>query len=260
MTGRKTFGPPAGWLARCSKPVLGLQWGGNLLLFAFAAAWLQIADSHVWQFAFSVLSAAILVIAFCWLHATTFRLVYQGQAYKVPARSPLWLRLAGFAIAIVLWVLIARWLGSGTDRLWLHAAYWNSRLSPGQRVVFTPARIMAAISALLMLLQWIWLGVMLPVVIELSGAGPSRFWLRRAMRPWRKLLYWIAVIVTCFAGTELTAALVAWMPGTGVKAEITSVVLRLLVAYTFDIVLWCLLLALTVAWMAAREEALEPTR
>ncbi len=38
-----------------------------------AAGWLQIPDSHTWQFVFSMLSGVLLVVAFLWLYTATFR-------------------------------------------------------------------------------------------------------------------------------------------------------------------------------------------
>ena len=49
------------------------QWVGNFLLMLLAAGWLQIPDSHTWQFAFSMLSGVLLVVGFLWLYTATFR-------------------------------------------------------------------------------------------------------------------------------------------------------------------------------------------
>ena len=46
---------------------------GNFLLMLLAAGWLQIPDSHTWQFAFSILSGVLLVVGFLWLYTATFR-------------------------------------------------------------------------------------------------------------------------------------------------------------------------------------------
>ena len=61
--------------------------------------------------------------------------------------------------------------------------------------------------------------------------------------------YWAAVFLCGFAGTRLTAALVSWTPGKGLVGETLSVVTRLAIAYTADILLWCFVLALTAVYL-----------
>src|ERR1700730_5375662 len=58
--------------AKMSGRLLLSQWVGNFVLMLLAAAWLQIPDSHTWQFAFSVLSAVLLVVVFLFLYTATF--------------------------------------------------------------------------------------------------------------------------------------------------------------------------------------------
>ena len=75
------------------------QWVGNFLLMLLAAGWLQIPDSHTWQFAFSMLSGVLLVVGFLWLYTATFRYLR-----PCPLRPPWWLScllLAGFIVIVV---------------------------------------------------------------------------------------------------------------------------------------------------------------
>ena len=58
--------------AKMSGRLLLSQWVGNLVLMLLAAAWLQIPDSHTWQFVFSMLSGVLLVVAFLFLYTATF--------------------------------------------------------------------------------------------------------------------------------------------------------------------------------------------
>ena len=55
------------------------QWAGNFLLMLLAAGWLQIPDSHTWQFAFSMLSGVLLVVGFLWLYVATFRYLRRSE-------------------------------------------------------------------------------------------------------------------------------------------------------------------------------------
>lgn len=225
-------------------PLVALQWGGNLLALLFAAAWLQIPDSHAWQFAFSMISAVVLLVGFCWLQVLTFSRI---RTSTEPAT--LWLRILGFALVAVLWFLLAHWIASGSASIPNYAYLWNSKLSPAGRIALSPTRIITGLNILLDVLIWAVTALLLPIAVMLSAQGLARPSWKDACRPYRRILYWIAVFVFCILTTQLTAALVSWRPGKGVSGEVVSVLLRLAIAWTTDILLWCLLLAFTAAWM-----------
>ena len=224
--------------------ILLLQWGGNLLAMLFAAAWLQIPDSHAWQFVFSMISAAILVIGFCWLQVATFL-----RLRPVTQPATLWLRILGFALAVALWILLVQWIGSGSDSIPNYAYLWNSKLSPGMRITFSPARLITGLNIVLDAIIWAITALLLPIAIILSTQGLRRPSWRDARRPYGRILYWIAVFGFCILTTQLTSALVSWRPGKNVSGEVISVVARLAIAWTTDVLLWCLMLAFTAAWM-----------
>jgi hypothetical protein len=231
-------------LSRFRFPLIALQWGGNLLALLLAAAWLQIPDSHAWQFALSLFSAALLVTGFCWLQAVSL-----SHVRSTTQPASIWLRILGVALVAVLWLLLAQWISSGSDAIPDYAYLWNSKLSPGMRVTLSPPRIIAALSFLLSLLIWIVTALLLPVAIALSAQGLIRPTWRDVLRPYRRFPYWVAVVAFCIITTQFTAGLVSWQPGKGVSGEVASILLRLALAYTTDILLWCLLLAFTGAWM-----------
>ncbi len=242
-----------GWLTAPRPSVVVMQWLGNLAAVLLASAWLQIPDSHVWQFVLSVAFAILLVAAFCWLQVNTMERVTMRGAY-----GPLWQRMVGFALVVLLWFFLVRWIGSWADSLSLYPAYWNSKLSPGMRVMFTPARIVSSLNCLITLAELLLTGLVLPVLIAVSTLG-SRSTKLEIVQPYRKLLYWIAVCGAWFLGWLITSRLAAWLPGSGVQGEILSVVVRLGFAYTIDILLWCALLSLTAGWMEkCREYGSEP--
>lgn len=230
--------------SRLSFRVLALQWGDNLFVILLAALWLQIPDSHAWQFAFSMAAAAALAIGFCWIQVATF-------ARLRPAAQPanVWLRILAFALVAVLWYLLAQWISSGSDAIPDYAYLWNSKLSPGMRIAFSPARLSAGLNILLDVLLWVLTALLLPIAITLGTQGLRRPSWRDARRPYRRILYWVAVFVFCILSTQFTGALVSWKPGAGVSGEVISVVARLAIAWTTDILLWCLLLVFTAAWM-----------
>lgn len=237
-------------LARFRFSLIALQWGGNLFALLLAAAWLQIPDSHAWQFALSMISAAVLIIGFCWLQVVSFSRV------RIPSQTAsIWLRMLGFALVSLLWLLLTQWISSGSDAIPDYAYLWNSRLSPGMRIAFSPQRIIAAFSILVDLIIWAITGLLLPIAIALSSEGLIRPNWRDALRSYRRIFYWVAVFVFCVVTTQLSAALVAWHFGKAVSGEVVSVLIRLAIAWTTDILLWCLLLAFTGAWMEPRVPA-----
>lgn len=230
--------------ARLNFPVFALQWGDNLFVLLLAALWLQIPDSHAWQFALSMISGAALIIGFGWIQTATF-----ARLRPAPQSANLWMRILGFALVAALWFFLVRWITCGTESIPQYAYLWNSKLSPGMRITFSPARIITSLNILFDIILWTITALLLPVVIVLSTQGLRRPSWRDARRPYRRVLYWIAVFVFCIVVTQLTSALVSWTPGKGVSGEVLSVVFRLALAWTTDILLWCLLLVFTAAWM-----------
>src|ERR1700735_2988006 len=104
------------------------QWVGNFLLMLLAAGWLQIPDSHAWQFAFSMLSGVLLVIAFLWLYTASFR-----RLLPCAARPPLWLSWILLAVFVALWWLLLQPIAALRAHEGLYAGYWNSQSPPWLR-------------------------------------------------------------------------------------------------------------------------------
>jgi hypothetical protein len=231
-------------LSKFRLPLLVIQWAGNLLLLLFAFLWLQIPDSHAWQFALSILSALLLALAFCWLHVFTFT-----RLRATRPSSPLWIRLVSFAALVLIWLFAANWIASGNDHLWLYAADWNSKLSPSHRVTFTPQRIQAFLHWCLVVAQLVLAGLLIPAAIELGAGGFRRSTFLVITRAWRRVLFWIAVILAGVCGILLTTALVSWTPGHSVAAQTFSVLTRLLIAWIADIFLWMVVLFVAAAAM-----------
>ena len=101
---------------------------GNFLLMLLAACWLQIPDSHTWQFVFSMLSGVVLVIAFLWLYTGTFR-----HLRPCAARPPHWLSWILLAAFVALWWLLLQPIDALRAHEGLYAGYWNSQSPPWLR-------------------------------------------------------------------------------------------------------------------------------
>ena len=191
-----------------------------------------------------MVSAVALIIGFCWIQIATF-----SRLRPSAARAPIWLRILGFALVATLWYSLVQWIGSGAQTIPDYAYLWNSKLSPGMRITFSPARIVLSLTILLDVLIWTVTALLLPIAITSVLQGLRRPSWRDARRPYGRILYWIAVFVFCILSTQLSSALVSWKPGRTVSGEVISVVVRLAIAWTTDILLWCLLLVFTAAWM-----------
>jgi hypothetical protein len=92
-----------GAVSRLTRRLFFGQWAGNFVLMLLAAGWLQIPDSHTWQFAFSMLSGLLLVLGFLWLYTATFR-----HLRPCATRPAWWLSWLLVAIFIALYWLLLR--------------------------------------------------------------------------------------------------------------------------------------------------------
>ena len=75
--------------------------------------------------------------------------------------------------------------------------------------------------------------------------------IKRATRVYRHWLYWLSILVCGLGAPALTWAIAEWTPEAGLVEQTISVILRLGLAYTIDILLWCFLLALIAQYLGA---------
>jgi hypothetical protein len=233
-----------GALHRVKPRLVALQWIGNLIVILMAFAWLQIPDSHSWQFALSMISGLFLVLVFLWLHAATFRRLC---AHTAPV--PLPMQVLVLAIVITLFMALSRPITAGRDVEAMLASYANSILSPRVRSFFSFARLVQWQDYLYDVAQVVFAGLLLPLAMELVACGVHSVSFERAVRVYRRWSYWLVVLVCGVAATQLTSSLVGRKPGTGILGGSVSVVARLGFAYSFDVVLWCAVLVLTAFYL-----------
>lgn len=237
---------------KLSLRVIFLQWFGNLGAAVLAFLWLQIPDSHAWQFVFSMLSGAVMVFVILWLYAYTFRTLLGPDAV-----ATLWQRLFVLLFVIVLGYALLQGIDILRSHETLWAGYWNSKMSPGMRTFFTFQRLVQWQQIANDVLQWLLAALLLPIAVVGAGKGLGGGALRRVRNVYCHYSYWLITALAAFAGSYLTSALVAWTPGHGFAGEVFSVVARFGLAYTLDILLWCLVLALTAVF-ALRGAPVEP--
>jgi hypothetical protein len=220
------------------------QWVGNFLLMLLAAGWLQIPDSHSWQFAFSMLSGALLVVAFLWLYTATFRYL-RGCA----ARPAWWLSCLLLAIFVALWWVLLQPIAVGRAHEALFAGYWNSQSPSWLRVHFGYSQFVAWQEHIYDCAELMAAGLLLPLAVETCACGLGKGWFSRGARVYGHWLYWLCVLVFGLGGSALTWALASWTPVAGLLGQTLSIILRLGVAYTLDMLLWCFLLALAAYYL-----------
>jgi hypothetical protein len=239
-----------GAVARFTVRLILAQLVGNFLLMLLAAAWLQIPDSHTWQFVFSMLSGVLLVIALLWLYTATFR-----HLLPCAARPPYWLSWILLAVFIALWWLLLQPIAVGRAHESLYAGYWNSQSSPWLRAHLGYSSLVACQERLYDCAQWLGAGLLLPVAMETSACGLRAGWFGRTARAYRRWLYWLCVLVSGLGGSAVTWALAGWTPSAGLAGQTLSIIARLGTAYVLDIMLWCFILGLVAHYL----DVLAPT-
>jgi hypothetical protein len=243
--------------ARMSGRLLLSQWVGNFVLMLLAAAWLQIPDSHTWQFAFSMLSGVLLVVGFLLLYSATFR--HLRPCAEPAPRWLSWLVLAGF---IALWWLMLQAIVVGRAHEALYAGYWNSQSPPWLRHSLGYSSLVAWQERFYDCLQCLWAGLLLPMAIVLCACGVHKVCLQRGAAAYKHWFYWLSVLVCGLGGPAITWALAGWTPDAGLVGQTFSIVARLGIAYTVDILLWCFLLALAAyyleAWQGPNSKTADP--
>ena len=225
--------------SRFTVRLFGMQWLGNAVLLLLAAAWLQVPDSHTWQFAFSILSGVLLVVVLLGLYVATFR-----HLLRCTIRPAWWRSCLLVFAAIVIWWLAQPLIAAGRSHEALFAGYWNSKSSPWLRYHLGYSSLVAWQERIYDCIEWIWAGFLLPLAMQLSTCG-------RAVRAWRRWFYWLCVLVCGWGASAQTWALADWTPEAGLVGQTASVLARLGSAYTIDIVLWCFLLALVAQYLDA---------
>ena len=233
-----------GAVARFSGRLILSQLLGNFLLMLLAAGWLQIPDSHTWQFLFSMLSGVLLVIAFLWLYTATFRALL-----PCVARPPLWLSWILLAVFVALWWLLLQPIAVLRAHEALYAGYWNSQSPPWLRHHLGYSSLVAWQERLYDCAQWLVGGLLLPLAMETCACGLKAGWLGRAGRAYRYWLYWFCVLVAGLGASAVTWALAGWTPSAGLAGQTFSIIARLGTAYILDIMLWCFILGLVAHYL-----------
>ena len=230
-------------------PLVASVWVGTLVLAILGTLWLQIPDSHVWQFSFSLLSAFGLLVLFFWF----CRWILKKVLKPTEEGERWWLRWALLVMVIIVWWLLQTPIDRLVEHSELYAGYWTSRLPHGMRGLRTFTHLVLLQHWIYSSLRLIVMGLLLPVAI-VAGAGRLRDGAGGVFRVWSRWWYWIAALVCGWAAFALSGKLMDWTPGHGPASEVLSLLVRLGFAFTLDVLLACFVLA--VAVVGLRKDAI----
>ena len=219
-----------------------------IVVFVLSIVWLRLPDSNaLWVVASVLLGLLILCIALWGEAFLLLRLASYPLTRARILRGALLLLVAGS-----LWFIV----GTAIDHLQaqdaLRAGYYNSRFSASSRQTFTYEHLVTWLGWFWTAVRWIVLSVLGALFIAPTVATRNASAIVHTLR---SFTYWIATALLCFGGSAVTAALVSWAPGHGLRIEMVSVALRLLCSFVIDAVLVCLVLAVIVECARRSDEA-----
>ena len=221
-------------------PLVASVWVGAFLLAVLGVLWLQIPDSHILQFGFSMLSGAGLLGLSLWFCCWVFR-----KMQKPAEERRWWLGGALLAAAIVAWWLLQMPIDKLVEHRELYAGYWTSRLPHGLRWLRTYEHLVLLQDWIYFSLRLIVTGLLLPVAV-VAGSGRLRDGAGRIFRVWSRWWYWVAVLVCAWVAFAASGKLMDWAPGHGLAGEVLSLLVRLGFVFTLDVLLACFVLAVAV--------------
>ncbi|MGA1982981.1 MAG: hypothetical protein ABSG84_10920 [Acidobacteriaceae bacterium] len=216
------------------------QIGLALFVFLLYVVWLRMPDASVLDVIGSAsLALVVLAVAGAGESALILRL---ADRPRTPSRLLLGtlLLLAGVA----LWFAWSALLDRLDANDFLYAGYWNSRFPHSLRNFFSFEHILLWLQWLWAILQWIGAGI---IALFVFTATASTRPLRAAQRGLRSVSYWVTVVFGIACATVLTASLIDWTPGHGLRIEMVGLIARLTVAVLIVAAIACLLLAIVAA-------------
>jgi hypothetical protein len=226
-----------------------LQFLANAAILLAFVGWLQIKEAYWWQIVFSVLLAALLVVAALVLHGGTLNYFESAHQDRSAALLPAFRSALKHLAALAVWLLVFHFLWHVSGHLEAYSTsfpgYLRSEFPAWLRRMISEPALDNTYSFLLSLLLWVVLpGLFLPFAMFASGRG---FRGLIAFRDWRRtianLAYWIVMVVAAVIGVYLTGKIMDWKldPKTAtLSGERASLAFRLLFAYVLAIFAWLL--------------------
>jgi hypothetical protein len=222
-------------------------WVGTLVLIMLGVLWLQIPDSHVWEFAFSILFVCGLLALFFWCCSWVFK-----RMLKPAEKERRWLQWILLAAVIVAWLLLVMPIDRLLEHRALYAGYWTSRLPHWLRGLRTYEHLVVLQNWMYFSLRLAVTGLLLPVAV-VAGASRLRGSVGRIFGVWLQWWYWVAALACGWIAFAVSGKLMDWTPGHGLMAEMLSLLVRLGCVFTLDVLLACFVLAVIVVGLRRSE-------
>lgn len=235
-------------LRRLRISLVAKVWVGVLVLAGLGVLWLQIPDSHVWEFCFSLLSAGVMVGLFFGM----CRWVFGSVLEPAGERGRWWVRWALLAAVIVVWWLLQWPIDRLMEHRYLYAGYWTSRLPYWLRGLRTREHLIVLQTWIYFSLSLMVAGLLLPGAV-VASAGQLRAVGRHILGVWARWWYWVAVLVCGWIAFAVGGKLMGWTPVHGLAGEMLSVFVRLGVVFTLDVFLVCFVLGLVAVGLQRDE-------
>jgi hypothetical protein len=224
-------------------------WVGALGLIILDVLWLQIPDSHVWEFAFSILLACGLLALSFWGCTWVFKAMLKSHE-----EERWWLQWILLATVIVAWRLLQMPIDRLVEHSSLYAGYWTSRLPHSLRWLRTYEHLVVLQDWVYFSLRLIVTGLLLPVAV-VAGASRVRGSAGRIFGLWSQWWYWVAALVCGWFAFAVSGKLMNWTPGHSLTSETLSLLLRLGLVFTLDVLSVCFVLAMIVVRLRRSERA-----
>jgi hypothetical protein len=234
-----------------SRGIWVLQFFGNIALFLWFSAWLQVPEAQVWQLIFSVLCALGFIAAAVALHGGT--LVWYAPPRSEGRLHPFRRALRNI-VPLLLWAGFFYLLWTQLDRMddvrdvW--SAWLRSEMPRWLREHIRVETIASAVGLVSFELHWIALpGLLLPVAQQIAIRGIHCFNVeaRRSMLwAWSATSFWMALTIASVVGVWAPLALIDLARHTAsgsFAVETVSLGVRLLAGYILAIAALLLLVA-----------------
>ena len=215
-------------------------WAGTLVLVALGVLWLQIPDSHIWEFVVSILFAGGLLMLFFWFYSWVIKIML-----KPAEEERWWLRWILLAAVIITWWVLQMPIDRLMEHRALFAGYWTSRLPHWLRGPRTYEHLVVLQNWMYFSMRLIVTGLLLPVAV-VAGASRLRGRVGWIFSLWSRWWYWMAALVCGWIAFAVSGKLMDWTPGGGLMGEMLSLLVRLGFVFTLDVLLACFVLAAIV--------------
>jgi len=226
-----------------------LQFLVNPILAGLFAAWLLIPEARIWQLAFNVLLAVVIVAAALLLHAGTlnyFSDQFREQPAAIKTAFGRALRhFAAIAACAIVFYLVWTLAGGLAGYQETFPTYVRSMLPASVRGNIPLGVLTVTFDGLVFLVQWVAVpGLLLPLTLRAADQGFRGFG-RAGWKAWKitiaSLHYWLILAVAALLGVYGSSTLLGWRPSSEnptFAGETANLVLRMFLAYGLALLSW----------------------